>query len=223
MATLADSARCRASSEIALACSSSPISASFSARASSVAKVEECRLMRQQHEIAFGRERERGQDVIVERAAHRKAQRHRDRDRRGGGEGCDRQIGGQHARYCDHQQHQEHHQRFRDHVEHGMDQDRHPAQAIEQVEHDEACPPGARRRGRGGLGQEAPAAADHRDVDAEHAGGPGRGRDRLHPQPEQHAGGDHQQHHDIGGRQPRLRILAQHLGVEGRPGSAGRR
>ncbi|MGY3459866.1 hypothetical protein ACVWW5_005316 [Bradyrhizobium sp. LM3.4] len=83
--------------------------------------------VRQQHEIAFGGEREPGQDVIVQRAGHHKTQRHRDRDRRRGGKGRDRQIGRQHARYCDDQQHQEHHQRFRDQVEHGMDQDRHPA------------------------------------------------------------------------------------------------
>ncbi len=179
--------------------------------------------MRQQHEIALGGERERGQDVVVQRAGHRKAQRHGDGDRRGGGKRCDREIGGEHARYCDHQQHQEHHQRFRDHVEHGMDQDRHPAQPIEQIEHDEACPPCARCRRRGGFGQEAPATADHRTVQAEHARGPGSGWDRLHPQPEQHARCDHQQHHDIRGRQPRLGILAQHFGVEGRTGSAGRR
>ena len=41
LAMLAPSARRRASSEIALACSSSPISASFSARATSVARPDE--------------------------------------------------------------------------------------------------------------------------------------------------------------------------------------
>ena len=179
---------------------------------------------RQQREIPFGRQREQREHVIVERAGEREI----DRDRRGygrSGHQCrDRQVGRQHARHCDHQQHQEHHQRVRRHVgAGGMDQDRRPAQPVEQIQHDKPRAPFARRRLRRRLREESMATPDHHGMDAKHAAGPHRRRDRLHPEPEQQAGGDHQQHDDIGGRQAGLGVLPEQFAVERRTGSAGRR
>ena len=105
----------------------------------------------------------------------------------------------------------------------GMDQDRGPAQAVKQIEQDKPRSPLAGQRERGRLGEEPAAIADDGGMDAEHAAGPGRGRHRLHPEAEQQAGRHHQQHHDIGRRDPRLGILPEQFAVEGRAGSAGRR
>ena len=180
--------------------------------------------MGEQREIAFGREREQREHVIVEGAAQREVER----DRRGHRRGCrqrrDRQAGRQHARHRDHQQHQEHHQRVGDDLEpRRMDQDRGPAQAVEQVEQHEPRAPFAGGGERGLVAEESVAVADDGGMDAEHADGPGRRRHRLHPEAEQDAGRNHQQHDDKGCRHPGLGILPEQFGVEGRAGSAGRR
>ena len=104
-----------------------------------------------------------------------------------------------------------------------MDQDRGPAQAVEQIEQHKARAPFAGRGERGRLGQEPAAIADDDGMDAEHAAGPGRRRNRLHPEAEQQAGRHHQQHDDVGRRHPGLGVLPEQFAVESGAGSAGRR
>ena len=193
------------------------------------ARLERCQRRRmqamgEQREISFGGQREQRQHVIVERAAQHEIHRDRRRHRRGGRKCCDGQARREHARYRDHQQHQEHHQRVRDRIEaRRVDQDRGPAQAVEQIEQDKSRPPFAGCRERGRLGEEFAAAADDGGMNAEQAAGPGRGRDRWHPEAEQQTGCHHQQHDDVGRRQARLGILPKQLAVESGAGSAGRR
>ena len=171
-------------------------------------------------EIAFGGDREGRQQIIVELAADNEVERDRDRDRHGGGKGCDRQVRRQHARHCDHEQHQEHHQRAGEGAQRRVGQDRHPAESVEQVQQHEARAPFPGRGQRRWLREEADAGAHDRKVDADHADGPGGGRERLHPDAEQKARSDHEQHHDERCRHPGLRVLAQQFLVESRPGSA---
>ena len=102
-----------------------------------------------------------------------------------------------------------------------MQQDRGPAQAVEQVEQHEPGLPFARGGERGLLAEEAPAIADDGGMDAEHADGPDRGRHGVLPEAEQHAGRNHQQHDDKGGRYPGLGVLPEQFGIEGRAGAAG--
>ena len=180
--------------------------------------------MGQQREIPLRGEREQCERVIVEAAAQHEIHGDRRGHRRGRDQGRDRQAGREHARYRDHQQHQEHHQRIRDHVVScRLQQDRGPAQAVQQIEQHEPRPPLAGGGQRGRLGQELAAIADDDGLDAEHAAGPGRGCDRLHPETEQQAGRDHQQHHDIGSRYPGLGILPEQFAIESGARSAGRR
>ena len=102
--------------------------------------------MGKEREVAFGRDRQRRQHVIVEAAAQQEIQRDRHRHRHGRRKGGDRQIGREHAGDRDHQQHQEHHHGVGHRRQRGMDQDRHPAEPIEQVEQHEARPPFPGRR-----------------------------------------------------------------------------
>ena len=180
--------------------------------------------MGEQRKIAFGRDGEQGERVIVEGAAQREIER----DRRGHRRGCrqrrDRQARRQHARHRDHQQHQEHHHRVGGDVEaRRVQQDRGPAQAVEQVEQHKPRPPFARGGERGLVAEESLAVADDGGMDAEHAEGPGHRRHHLRPQAEQDAGRNHQQHDDIGCRHAGLGILPEQFGVEGRARPAGRR
>ena len=150
-------------------------------------------------------------------------ERDRRRHRRGRRQRRDRQACRQHARHRDHQQHQEHHHRVGDDVEAGrVEQDHGPAQAVEQVEQHEPRSPFARGGERGGLVEEPPAIADDGGMDAEHAD---RSRPRPAPaciqKPNSHAGRNHQQHDDVGGRHAGLGVLPQQFGVEGRAGAAG--
>ena len=73
-----------------------------------------------------------------------------------------------------------------------MDQDHGPAQAIKQIEQDKSRSPLAGYGERERLGEEPGAIADDDGVNAEHAAGPRRRRNRLHPEPEQQAGCHHQ-------------------------------
>ena len=180
--------------------------------------------MGEQRKIAFRGEREKGEHVIAEATAQHEVRDNRGGDRNGCGKGCDRKTCREHARYRDHQQHHEHHQGVRAHIRAcRVDQDRHPAQAVEQIEQNKSRSP---RRGCGKpwrLGEKPGAIADDDGVNAEHAAGPGRRRNRRDQEAEQQAGGRHQQHHDIGCRQARLGILPKQFAIESRTGSAGRR
>ncbi len=180
--------------------------------------------MGEQRKIAFRGERQHREHVIVEAAAEHEIHRNRGGNRSGCRECGDRQAGREHARYRDHQQHQEHHQRVRGHIESGrMDQDRGPAQAVEQIEQDKSGSPVAGQGQRGRLGEEPAATGDDGGVNAEHAAGPRGRRGQLHPEAEQHTGCYHQQHDDIGRRHPRFGILPEQFAVERGTGSAGRR
>ena len=140
---LAASARRRASSEIVLACSSSPISASFSARASQRRQRGRIEPVGEQREIALRGDRHDGEDVVAQRALQHEVERDRRRHREGGGKYRHRQARRQHARHRDDQQHHEQHEGARAFVDADrMDQDEHPGQPVEQIEHDEAQPPG---------------------------------------------------------------------------------
>ena len=101
----------------------------------------------EQRKISFCRECQHRKHIFVECAAEHEIKRDRHGDRRGRRQRCDRKIGRQHARYRDHQQHQEHHECVRRWIECRVDQDRRPAQAVEQVEQDE---PGLPLAGCGG-------------------------------------------------------------------------
>ena len=151
---------------------------------------------------------------------------HRDHggDRNGRGEHRDRQARGQHARHRDHEQHHEQHEgagAFLDADR--LDQVEHPGEPEEQIEHDEAQPPGLdvdlalRRR------QELLALGDDDGVDHQHAGGPDAGGHRAGPQARQEADGRDQQQHHERGRQPVLREQAQELVVEDRAACRSRR
>ena len=65
------------------------------------------------------------------------------------------------------------------------------------------------RSAKAGSARKLAATADDGGMDAEHAAGPCRGRDRLHPEAEQHAGRHHQQHDDVGSRDAGLGILPE--------------
>ena len=136
-------------------------------------------------------------------------------DRHGRREHRDRQARRQHARHRDHEQHHEQHEgagAFLDADR--LDQVEHPGQPEEQIEQDEAKPPGLdvdlalRRR------QKLLALGDDHGVDQQHAGGPDAGGQRAGPQARQEADGGDQQQHDKRGGQPVLREQAQQLIVE---------
>ena len=174
-------------------------------------------------EIALRRNRHDGENVIAQVSVQGEIERDRGGDRKGGGEHRHRQAGGQHAGDRHHQQHDEEHEGIRAFVgADRMDQDEHPGQAVEQVEHDEAQAPGTvGDRGRRQV-EELPAFGDDHGMDHQHRTGPDAGLDRAGPQARQEAdGGDQQQDHQRG-RQPVLRVLPQQLVIEGRPGAAGR-
>ena len=176
----------------------------------------------QHREIALRGHRHDGEDVVAQRALQREVERDRRGDRKRRGEGRDRQARGQHAGNRDHQQHDEQHEGARAFVgADRMNQNEHPGQTVEQIEHDEAEAPGARPNGGHRQLEELPAFGDDDGVNDQHRRSPGAGRDRAGPQARQEAdGGDQQQDHQRGG-QTVLRVLAQQLVVEGRAGAAG--
>ena len=223
LARLAASAWRRASSDFALACSSSPISASFSARASSVASVVEIQPVRQHGEIALGGERHGRQDVAVHVAAQDEIQRHRGRHRHGCGDHRHRQARRQHARHGDDQQHDEQHEGGRALVAADqMHEVEHPGETEEQVEQHEAHAPGAQVEPARSLGQELAAHRHDDPVDHHHRGGPDARLDRAAPQAGQEADrGDEGEDGERCGL-PVLREQAQQLVVEGRTGAGGR-
>jgi hypothetical protein len=151
----------------------------------------------QKREVAFRRNREDRQHVVVERASHREVERNRRGHRNGRGEGRHRQARGQHARYGNDQQHQEHEQRVRNHVEAGrVDQDVGPRQAEQQVEKDEACAPAAGSRRRHRFMHEAAAIGDQQAVNGQNGAGPEHRGERFDPEAGQQACNHHQQDDD---------------------------
>ena len=98
----------------------------------------------EQRKITLRRQRHDGEDVIVQRALEDEIERDGDGDRQGERQHRDRQARRQHARYRHHQQHDEQHERAGLLVDaERMDEDEGPRHAEEQIEQDEAQPPGA--------------------------------------------------------------------------------
>src|SRR5664279_5615480 len=178
----------------------------------------------QHGEVALRGDRHDGEDVVAQGALQDEVERDRRGHREGGGEHRHRQARGQHAGHRHHQQHDEQHKGARAFVgADRMNQNEHPGQPVEQVEQDEAQPPGLRRCFGHRQLKELPAFADHDGMDDQHRGGPGAGDDGAGPQARQEADGRHQQQDHQRRRQPVLRILPQQLVIESRAGAARRR
>ena len=177
----------------------------------------------QQRKVAFRRQRHDGKDVIVQRALAGEIQRDRNADRQRHGEDRDRQTRGQHARDRHHQEHDEQHEGARlliaaDRV----DEDKGPRHAEEQIEQDEAQPPGAEIGGARRFFEKLPAGADDHEMDDQRAGGPHPGGERSGPQAGKKPDGDNQEQDHQRSRQAVLGELAQQFVVEDRPRAAGR-
>ena len=179
--------------------------------------------VREQEEIALRGNHHDGEDVIVQGAFEAELERHRRRHRHGRSEHRDWHAGSKHAGYCHHQQHDEQHEgagAFHDADR--MDQDEHPCQSKEQIEHDEAQPPGADFDRGGWLGQKLAAFGDDDGVDHQHRAGPSTSGERFGPQARQEADrADQEQDYQRGG-EPVLGEQAQQFVIEGGAGSGGR-
>ena len=124
----------------------------------------------EQREIAFRGQRHYGEDVIVQGSLEREIERDRRGDRQRQREHRNRQARRQHARYRHHQEHDEQHEGARLLVDADrIDQDEGPRHAEEQIEHDEAHPPGAQIGGARRLVEKLPAFADDDKVDEQRA------------------------------------------------------
>jgi len=121
-------------------------------------------------------------------------ERDRDGDRQRKREHRNRQARRQHARYRDHEQHDEQHERaavlF---ATERLNQEERPGHAEEQVEQNEAQPPRAQIDGGGLLVEKAPAGANDDEMDDERADRPYAGGQRSRPQRREQPDGDDQE------------------------------
>ncbi len=181
--------------------------------------------MRQQREIGFGGEREqppgrncRSVPLMTKLSAIA------DRDRRGGGKRRDRQVAASMLDTAITSSIRNIISVSETTSSSGVDQDRHPAQAIEQVEQRRsacaicACAASEAGSARKRRQLRIMAAWMHSMPAVQAAAGTG-----CIQKPNSTPVATTSSIDDIGGRQPRLGVLAQQFGVEGRARSAGRR